>query len=148
MNQIAPYRLWIGHAGDESDFRALFAAGIKAVVELAVEVAPTPTPREMIACRFPLVDAAGNDPEVLEMALRMVSGLVRAQVPTLVCCDGGVSRAPAVAAAGLALAHGAPPEECLKRVVAHHPCDVSPGLWNEVTALLPALTAPSPKIGP
>ncbi len=143
MNQIAPYRLWVGHAGEARDFRPLFDAGIKAVVELAVEEPPSQTPRELIACRFPLVDAAGNDPEVLELALRTMAALLRAQVPTLVCCGGGMSRSPAVAAAGLALAHGTPPEECLQRVVAHHPCDVSPGLWNEVTALLPALAAPA-----
>ncbi len=139
MDQIAPHRLWVGHAGEERDFRALFAAGLKAVVEVAVEVPPSPTPRELIACRFPLIDGPGNDPEVLEMALRMVAALVKAQVPTLICCDGGVSRAPALAAAGLALAHGEPPWNCLQRVVARHRCDVSPGLWNEVTALLPAL---------
>jgi hypothetical protein len=143
MNQVTPHRLWIGHAGEARDFRALFDAGIKAVVELAVEEAPERTPRELIACRFPLVDAAGNDPEVLELALRTVAALVRKQVPTLVCCGGGMSRSPAVAAAGLALAHGTPPEEWLQRVVAHHPCDVSPGLWNEVTALLPALASPA-----
>jgi hypothetical protein len=139
MDQIAPHRLWVGHAGEERDFRALFDAGLKAVVELAVEIPPSQTPREMIACRFPLVDGPGNDPEVLEMALRQVAALVKAQVPTLLCCDGGVSRAPAVAAAGLALAHGTPPGECLERVVVYHRCDVSPGLWNEVTALLPSL---------
>jgi protein-tyrosine phosphatase len=143
MNQIAPHRLWIGHAGEARDFRTLFDSGIKAVVELALEEPPSQTPRELIACRFPLLDGAGNDPEVLELALRTVAALVRAQVPTLVCCGGGMSRSPAVAAAGLALARGTPPEECLQRVVAHHPCDVSPGLWNEVTALLPALTAPA-----
>jgi protein-tyrosine phosphatase len=142
MNQIAPHRLWIGHAGEERDFRALFDAGIKAVVDLAVEEPPSPTPRELMACRFPLLDGMGNDPQVLELALRTVTALVRAQVPTLVCCGGGMSRSPAVAATGLALAHGEAPEECLQRVVAHHPCDVSPALWNEVTALLPAL-APS-----
>jgi protein-tyrosine phosphatase len=139
MNQIAPHRLWIGHKGEEKDFRALFDAGVKAVIELAAEEQPAATPRELIACRFPLVDAAGNDPEVLELALRTVAALLRAQVPTLVCCGGGMSRSPAVAAAALALAHGETPEDCLQRVVAYHPCDVSAGLWNEITALLPAL---------
>jgi hypothetical protein len=73
------------------------------------------------------------------MALRTVAALVKGQVPTLLCCGAGMSRAPAVAAAALALAFGETPEDCLKRVVAHHRCDVSPGLWNEVIALLPSL---------
>jgi hypothetical protein len=37
------------------------------------------------------------------------------------------------------MAFGEPPSDCLQRVVAHHRCDVSPGLWNEVMALLPSL---------
>jgi hypothetical protein len=139
MNRIEPHRLWVGHAGDERDFRALFDAGIKAIVELAVEEPPSQTPREVIACRFPLVDATGNDTEILELALRTMAALLKAQVPTLICCGGGISRSPAVAAAAMSLAFGEPPEVCLKRVVAHHRSDVSPGLWNEVMALLPSL---------
>jgi hypothetical protein len=139
MNQIMPHRLWVGHAGEERDFRALFDAGIRAVVGLALEELPAQPPRELVYCRFPLVDGIGNDPDVLAMAIRVVAALVKAQVPTLVECGGGMSRSPAVAAAALALAHGSPLHDCLERVVRHHPCDVSPGLWNEVTALLPSL---------
>jgi hypothetical protein len=147
MNQIPPYRLWIGHAGEESDFRRLFEAGIRAVITLAVEVAPSAVPREMVACRFPLLDGAGNDAMVLGLAIRTVADLVRAQVPTLLCCDGRVSRSPAVAAAALALAHGRPPAECLQQIAAQHACDVSPALWDEVAALLPSLSAPGAAAG-
>jgi predicted protein tyrosine phosphatase len=77
---------------------------------------------------------------VLRLAIRTVADLVRAGVPTLLCCDGGVSRSPAVAAAALALAHGQPPAECLQQIAAHHACDVSPALWDEVTAVLPTLS--------
>jgi hypothetical protein len=140
MNQIVPHRLWIGHSGEERDFRQLFASGIRAVIELAMEVPPSGPPREMVACRFPLLDGSGNDTMVLGLAIRMVADLLRAQFPTLLCCDGGVSRSPAVAAAALALAHGRPPAECLEQVACHHNCDVSPALWDEVIAQLPALT--------
>jgi protein-tyrosine phosphatase len=139
MNQIQPHRLWIGHAREERDFRALFGVGIRAFVDLALEDPPARPPRELITCRFPLLDGAGNDAGVLGLAIRTVAALARAQVPTVVCCGGGVSRSPAVAAAALSLAHGESPAECLERVVRHHPADVSPGLWNEVVALLPTL---------
>jgi hypothetical protein len=139
MNQIVPHRLWVGHAGEEQDFRLIFDAGVRALIHLAVEETPGHSPHEVIFCRFPLVDGAGNDLKVLGLAIRTAAALVRSQVPTLICCGGGVSRAPAVAAAALALAMGEPPAQCLERVAAHHACDVSPGLWEDVTALLAAL---------
>jgi hypothetical protein len=148
MDQITPYRLWIGHSGQERDWPRLFGTGIRAVIELAMEEPPEGSPRELIACRFPLLDGPGNDAGVLGLAVCTVGELVRAQVPTLLCCGGGVSRAPAVAAAALALAHGLPPADCLQQVAACHHCDVSPGLWDDVTTLLPSLSLggrPSPR---
>ena len=41
--------------------------------------------------------------------------------------------------AALAMVRQEPPEECLKNVVRHHASDVSPGLWSEITGLLPAV---------
>jgi hypothetical protein len=40
MNKIPPHHLWIGHAGDGSDFQGLFDADIRAVVQLAIEEPP------------------------------------------------------------------------------------------------------------
>jgi protein-tyrosine phosphatase len=136
MNQILPHGLWIGHAGDDQNFRRLFDLGVEAVVELAVEEPPTVLPRELISCRFPLVDGLGNRIVLLSLAIHTLAALLRARVPTLVCCGGGMSRSPAVAAAALSVAFGEAPEECLKAVVLHHPGDVSPGLWNEITQVL------------
>lgn len=135
MNQILPYPVWIGHGGEGHDFTRIFDAGIEAVVELAAEEPPFPTPRDLISCRFPLLDSVGNRAEVLALAVRTVAGLIAAGLPTLVCCDSGISRSPAVIAAALALVHHESPEECLKRVTHHHPSDISPGLWNEIVHL-------------
>jgi protein-tyrosine phosphatase len=136
MNRILPYPLWVGHAGDARDFRQVFDRGVKAVVQLAVEEPPLETPRELVYLRFPLVDGPGNRGELLFLAISTVATLIKMHVPTLVCCSAGLSRAPAMAAAGLAMAHGAPPEECLKQVVQHHHVDVSPGLWQEIVGVL------------
>ena len=138
MNQIASDFLWLGHAGEARDFPHLFEAGVQAVVELAAEEVPSQGPRELIHCRFPLLDGVGNDNDLLLLAIGTVSALLAKRVPTLVCCSSGLSRSPAVAAAALAWAYGETPESALKRVTAHHPSDVSPGLWNEITALLRA----------
>jgi hypothetical protein len=132
MNLIEPYPVWIGHGGEAHDFRRLLDAGIEAVVELAVEEPSFPPRREMIACRFPLLDGVGNPPHVLSLAIRTVATLVEAKVPLLVCCADGMSRAPAVVAAAISTISHEPPEQCLKRVTWHHPSDVSPGLWSDV----------------
>jgi predicted protein tyrosine phosphatase len=132
MNQIEPFPVWIGHGGEAQDFRRLFEAGIEAVVELAAEEPSFPPRRDMVACRFPLIDGVGNPHHVLALAIGTVSTLIRARVPLLVCCSAGMSRAPAVVAAALASIHRQPPEESLKRVTQHHPCDVSPGLWGDI----------------
>jgi hypothetical protein len=137
MNQIEPYPVWIGHGGEGHDFQHLFDAGIEAVVELAVEEPSFPSRRDMIACRFPLIDGVGNPPHVLALAIRTVAALIAARVPLLICCGEGMSRAPAIAAAALATIEQVPPEECLKRVTHHHPSDVSPGLWSEVCQAVP-----------
>jgi hypothetical protein len=51
-----------------------------------------------------------------------------------------MSRAPAVVAGALAVALREPPEQCLKRVTHHHPSDVSPGLWSDVSRLAHDMT--------
>jgi protein-tyrosine phosphatase len=139
MNKIEPYPLWVGHAGEGRDFRMLFDAGIRALVQLALEEPPLETPRELIACRLPLIDGTGNRPEVLYLAISTVATLLKMHLPTLIFCGGGMSRSPAIAAAGLAMVHHQPPEKCLEQVVKCHPSDVSPGLWSEITGLLPSV---------
>ena len=135
VRQFQPHRLWIGHAGDAGNARPLFDAGIKAVVDLAVEEPPSRPPRELIACRFPLVDGAGNDPDTLLLAVRTIATLIQGQVPTLVCCGVGMSRAPALTAAALSLVQRLTPAQCLERVAQQYPCDVNAALWEEIASL-------------
>jgi hypothetical protein len=136
MRQIVPYSLWLGHAGDGRDFRAVFDSGIRAVVQLAAEEPTLPLPRDLIFCRFPLLDGPGNDPAQLYLATTTVANLLEKRVSVLVCCGGGMSRSPTVAAAALAMVYQETPEDCLKKIAADHPTDVDPALWNEVKSLL------------
>lgn len=142
MNQIMPYPLWIGHAGEGRDSRVLFERGIRALVDLAMEEAPTPLPRELIAVRYPLLDGTGNRAELLFLAISTLATLLKMNIPTLVVCGAGMSRAPAIGAAALALVHQRKPEECLELVARHHAHDISPGFWKEVLAALPTATLP------
>src|SRR5258708_5183826 len=101
MNQIIPYPLWIGHGGDGRDFRQVFQASIKALVQLSAEEPALAPPRELIYCRFPLVDGGGNRAELLFLAVSTVATLLKMSVPTLLFCGAGMSRSPAIAAAVL-----------------------------------------------
>src|SRR5262249_55058121 len=110
MNQILPYPLWPGHAGDRKNFQQIFPRDIRAIVQLAVEEPPYQLPRELIYCRFPLSDGTGNETGLLHSAISTVALLLRQELPTLVCCSAGMSRSPAVAAAALARLHQEPPD--------------------------------------
>ncbi|HUG90413.1 MAG TPA: dual specificity protein phosphatase family protein [Planctomycetaceae bacterium] len=132
MRRIGDSSLFIGHVGDLRDVRSLHAAGIAAVVDLAANEAPAALTRDLIYCRLPLVDGAGNPEWLLRAAVMLLATFVRDDVPCLVCCSAGMSRSPAVAAAALARARSMPAKEALEQVAAVGAIDVSPGLWQEV----------------
>jgi protein-tyrosine phosphatase len=136
MRRVPDCSLWLGHAGDGRDLRAVHRAGLLALVDLAVNEPPVAVTRELAYCRFPLVDSPGNPPWLLRAAVETTAGLLRAEVPTLLFCANGMSRTPAVAAAAIALARGLAPEEALALVAKAGPHDVSPGLWQEVRAVV------------
>jgi hypothetical protein len=137
MRQILPYSLWLGHVGDVRDLRGVLAAGIVALVDLALNEPPTAVTRELAYCRFPLVDGSGNPAWLLRAAVETTAGLLRDRVPTLVYCGAGMSRAPAVASAAISLVSGDPPDACLAAVVQSGSGDVSAALWREIRSILP-----------
>ena len=128
MRQVGDRPLWLGNAGDLRDARAVLAAGVEAVVELADSEPFAVLPRELVRLRFPLSDGGDNPPWLLRLAAESVAALLRAGVPVLVCCSAGMSRSVCVAAAGVALTEGRPLAEALAAVAASGPADVSPGL--------------------
>ncbi|WP_165226970.1 protein-tyrosine phosphatase family protein [Aquisphaera insulae] len=136
MRRIAGYPLWLGHAGDARDVAGLHEAGLGAVVELAIDEPPASLPRDMIHARFPLIDGAGNPPWLLRAAVELVVLLLRADVPTLVCCGAGLSRTPAVAGVAIALVRGCSPEDGLAIVTRNGPADIAPGLWTELRSAI------------
>jgi protein-tyrosine phosphatase len=137
MRPVPGHSLWLGHVGDTWDLRPALDAGIVALVDLALNE-PTPRlPREMLYCRFPLVDGTDNPPWLLRAAVECLTSLLRDGVPTLVYCSVGLSRTPAVAAAALARLHGREPGACLNELTEGTPHDVAPGLWRDLVALFP-----------
>jgi protein-tyrosine phosphatase len=136
MREIAPDLLWVGNASDARDLALVLQNRIEAVVDLAMEELPAVLSRELIYCRFPLVDGQGNSPAVVGAAVNTAVTLLTAKIPTLISCGGGMSRSPAIAAAVIARLQHIAPDEALTQVAATGPHDVTPLLWQEVTEVL------------
>ena len=136
MRPIPPYSLWLGHVGDARDLRAILSAGIAALVDLSLNEPPVVVTRELVYCRFPLLDGSDNSPWLLRAAIDATAALLRANVPTLVFCSAGMSRTPAVAACAIARVTGRTPEECLAEIARAGRCDVSTTLWRDVVAAM------------
>jgi len=132
MNQIKPHQLWIGNAGDCRAISRILDKDIRAVVQLAAEESPVQLTRELISCRFPLLDGTENDADLLDLAIGCVAILVERGIPTLVCCGAGMSRSPAIVAAALSRVNRSDLGKSLEAVIEVHPADVSPGFWKEV----------------
>ena len=100
MRKITGHPLWLGHAGDVRDPAGLFEAGISAVVCVTASEPPLALPRELVYCRFPLVDGAGNPDWLLRAAvLTVASLLVPARLPSCTAV-AGISRSPAIGVRG------------------------------------------------
>jgi protein-tyrosine phosphatase len=141
MNQILPHKLWIGHLADSLAYSPMFELGIKALFTMAAEEENRSAPREMIYCHFPLVDGPENEECILTLAIRTLADCLAREIPTLVCCGGGMSRSPALAAAALSLHLNKPLEQCLEQMAASHHIDVSPGLWMQIKKVTPKLSS-------
>lgn len=137
MRAVSSYSsLWIGNAGDVRRVAELIEHGIVAVVDLAANEPVATLPREIVYCRFPLLDGAGNESWLLRAAIETISGLLRDNVPTLVACSAGMSRSPALAAAAIARLESRDLNECLLACVEGGPADISPLLWRDVVEAL------------
>ena len=132
MRQVAGRALWLGNPGDTRDPKIILEASIEAVVELADNELLAILPRELVRCRFPLSDGGENQAWLLRLASESVAVFLRAQVPVLVCCSGGMNRSVCIAAAGVALADKCSLREALLGIVQSGPADVSPRLLAQL----------------
>jgi len=140
MREILANQLWIGNAADARNVEKIMETGICAVLDLALEQMPPMLPRSLIYCRFPILDGGQNFPAVLRLAMKTLVSLLKREIPTLVCCNAGMSRSPAVAAGALAIFQGGNPDDRLRQIAAGHPHDVSPQLWQEVRNICREMT--------
>ncbi len=136
MRRIPQFSLWLGHAAQGRDLRALHTAGIRAVIDLAAEETPAALSRDLTYLRFPLLDGADNPTWLLRLAIESTAHLLQSQIPTLVCCSAGMSRTPCIAAAAVSLVKPCPSREALALVARTTITNISSALWNDVQVLL------------
>ncbi len=132
MREAITNCLWLGNAMDARDISAVLGLGIVAIVDLAMEEPPIQFPRDILYCRFPLVDGSGNRPQIVRAAVDLTASLIDSRVPTLVACGAGMSRSPIIVAAALARVDGRSLEQALDDVTMGVAHDVSTSLWAEI----------------
>jgi hypothetical protein len=144
MRRVDDYwPLWVGNARDARDIRAVLDAGFRAVVDLAVDEPPLTVTRELLYLRFPLVDGEGNPLWLLSMAVRAVEDLLWHEIPTLVACSGGMSRALVIAAASIGrVSPPAPMDDYLRDLGERGAADVHPALWADVKRSIESVNEP------
>lgn len=136
MREIIPKQLWIGNVSDTDNPSQLLNMGISALIDLAYEELPPTLPRDLIYCRFPLIDGSENPVELLRAAIDVTAHFIRSETLTLVYCGAGMSRSPCVVAAALSTIREQPAEDCLMKLTEGVPHDVSPTLWADVISAL------------
>ena len=135
MRELMP-GVWVGNAGDAGDAANLLTAGVEAIVDLALEELPASPPRELMYCRIPIVDGAGNSASRIRLAVRLIRDLIKSPTPTLVTCSAGISRSPAIVAAAMATINDSAFNEELRQIAESGPCDVSTGLVADILTAL------------
>ncbi|MEJ7593692.1 MAG: dual specificity protein phosphatase [Planctomycetaceae bacterium] len=136
MREIIPNVLWIGNAFDARNVKAVMDAGFQVVVDLAIEEPPIQLPREVVYCRFPLLDGEGNSPVLIRASIDLIVSFVNAQTKTLVACSGGMNRSPLIVSAVVAQVESIQFDDAIGRVTSTGPCDISPNLYAAVKHLL------------
>lgn len=133
MHELEKDLLWIGNAMEARDPGPLFEKGILAVVDVAYDEKPAQLPRQLIYCRFPLVDGGGNKKQILAQAVKTTLDLLASGTTTLIACSAGMSRAPSVAAFALAKHLSEPPADVLARIAELRALEINGLLWKELS---------------
>jgi len=131
MLEIAP-KLWLGNAIEIRTPKLLFDLEVQAVVDLAYEEQPNVPARQFLYYRFPLVDAGGNDPTTLLLAIQTLQTLLKKRIPTAVACSAGMSRSPTISAFALSIHCGDSAEQVIERIAQDRALEINPALWREV----------------
>lgn len=133
MIEIPPSSLWLGNMIDARDPVALFDSEIKAVVDLAYEEKPAQLPRQLIYCRYPLIDGGGNDESILVHAMQCVLSFLKSETKVLVACSAGMSRSPTIAAFALSAFLKVDPQEVVEKIGQSKGLEINGALWYDAS---------------
>ena len=86
MRQVAGRSLWLGHAGDLLDPRPSWPPGSRLSWKWPTASLSPRCRATLSAAGYPLSDGGENRTWLLRLAAESVAALIRAGVPTLVCC--------------------------------------------------------------
>ncbi len=139
MVELLAEKLWLGNALELRDAAALFQHGIAAVVDVAYEEPPAALPREIIYCRFPLIDGDANEAGTLRLAVTAVENLLLQTPPLIIGCSAGMSRSPAVASFALGRYLGESPATVVQRMAQVRKLEIHSGLWTALEAACKSL---------
>lgn len=136
MREVIPHVLWTGNAFDARNVKGVMDAGFQVVIDLAMEEPPIQLPREIVYCRFPLLDGEGNSPVILKAAIDLIVDFIHGQQRTLIACSGGMSRSPLIASAVVAKIEKIDFDDAIQQVTRTGPCDISPALYVAIKQLV------------
>lgn len=136
MIRIANTNIHLGTAADLRDIRSVLNAGVTAIIDLAIEE-PLPTiPRVTNYCRFVITDDGENDPGIIQTAIQTAFGFLSNGQTIAICCNAGLNRSPAIAAAVVSKINQCEPADALKLVGKTKHIDVNPALWRQIVSLI------------
>lgn len=138
MRKLVGYKLWLGHVGDVENLSVIHSTGIKSLVDLALNESPAKISRDLVYCRFPLIDGSGNPLWLLRLAVNHIVFILQADVPTLVYCGAGMSRSPTIVGAAISIVKKCSLEDGLAIALQSGSADVSPGLLSDTKVALNA----------
>ena len=141
MREVLVDRLWTANAREARDTQLLFSLDISAVVDLAYEEPLAQLPRQLVYCRFPIVDGPGNDLSLLRLALLTTVELIKTDARTVVACSAGMSRSPTIAICALAIHLRKRPEALLAEMNADSALELHGELWTTVSQIAVDLQA-------
>ena len=127
--------LWLGNAADLRDIRSMLNCEVAVIIDLAAEEPVPSLPRSINYCRFCFTDD-GNDPTAIAAAITTTTLWLRAGKRTAICCNAGMNRSPAIAAAALASSQNSSFNQQLESIAGLKPIDVNPALLIQVSDIL------------
>lgn len=136
MTEILPSLIWLANGLEVRDLELIGEMQIDAIVDLAYEEPPIASLKSRLTFRVPLIDGEGNNRTHIRLAVLTTTELIRSKTPFVIACSAGISRSPAILAAGLAMVDHCTVEEKLEFIKAKKRIGVSQAFLSDVQSAM------------